>query len=134
MASGDAQRVWFPEMIEQLRAQWREGMPLDALAGLRDDLDAMLQQIRLERKIRPGILKCPHCGHVGRGMAPHVSVRAMIVSVARFGIAPSEQVYALEKAWAAHRKQAGLDLYGKVAADGEGLGCEHPPVRPARTR
>lgn len=45
MAAGDAQRVWFPEMIERLRSQWREGMSCDSLIGLRDDLDAMLQRI-----------------------------------------------------------------------------------------
>jgi len=26
MAGGDAQRVWFPEMIENLRSRWQEGM------------------------------------------------------------------------------------------------------------
>ena len=52
MAAGDAQRVWFPEMVQRLRSQWHQGMPLDALVELRDDLDAMLQQIRSERQIR----------------------------------------------------------------------------------
>jgi hypothetical protein len=45
MAGGDAQRVWFPEMIENLRSRWQEGMSFDAIIGLRDDLDAMLQRI-----------------------------------------------------------------------------------------
>lgn len=26
MAAGDAPRVWFPEMIEWLRSQWRQDM------------------------------------------------------------------------------------------------------------
>src|SRR5271157_5709296 len=43
MAGGDAQRVWFPEMIENLRSRWQEGMSFDAIIDLRDDLDAMLQ-------------------------------------------------------------------------------------------
>ena len=79
MAAGDAQRVWFPEMIEWLRAKWHQGMSCDALIELRDELDAQLQRIRSERPIRSPILKCPCCGHVGEGADPHVSVRAMIL-------------------------------------------------------
>ena len=87
MAAGDAQRVWFPEMIESLRSRWRQGLSFEAIVKLRDDLDAMLQRIRSERHIRPPVFKCPKCGHVGEGAEPHVSVRAMILSVIRFGIA-----------------------------------------------
>jgi hypothetical protein len=90
MAAGDAQRVWFPEMIERLRSQWRQGMSCDSLIGLRDDMDAMLQRIRSDRHIRPAIFRCPECGHIGEGAEPHVSVRAMILSLTRFGIAPAE--------------------------------------------
>ena len=78
-------------MIKRLRAQWHRGMSFEELAELRDELDATLQRIRFERKIRSPILKCPQCGHVGRGAEPHVSVRAMILSLRRFGIAPAEQ-------------------------------------------
>ena len=59
----------------------------DALVGLRDELDAMLQRIRSERQIHPAVLGCPVRGHVGEGAEPHVSVRAMILSLIRFGIA-----------------------------------------------
>jgi hypothetical protein len=37
----------------------------------------------------------------------------MILSLRRFGIAPAEQAHALEKSWAAYRKENGLDLHGK---------------------
>jgi len=74
-------------MIESLRSQWRQGLSFEAIVKLRDDLDAMLQRIRSERHIRPPVFKCPKCGHVGEGAEPHVSVRAMILSVIRFGIA-----------------------------------------------
>jgi len=101
MAAGDAQRVWFPEMIERLRSQWHRGMSFDALVELRDDLDAMLQRIQSDRHIRPAVFRCPECGHVGEGAEPHVSVRAMILSVGRFDIASAEETSAVEKAWAA---------------------------------
>jgi len=37
----------------------------------------------------------------------------MILSLGRFGIASADQTHALEKAWAAKRKDSGLDLYGR---------------------
>ena len=74
-------------MIERLRSEWRQGLFFDAIVKLRDELDEMLQRIRSERYIRPPVFKCPNCGYVGEGAEPHVSVRAMILSVIRFGIA-----------------------------------------------
>jgi len=131
MAAGDAQRVWFPEMIEKLRSQWRQDLSFDAIVELRDELDAMLQQIRSERHIRPPVFKCPKCGYVGEGADPHVSVRAMILSLVRFGIAATDPTYMIEKGWAAYREQKELDLYGKGLAPKSThlAACGHPQVR-----
>jgi hypothetical protein len=93
-------------------------MSFDALIELRDRLDAM-QRIRTERHIRPAMFQCPNCGHVGEGSLPHVSVRAMFLSLDRFSLASAEQTCALEKAWATHRKQKGLDIPGVVSSVGE---------------
>jgi hypothetical protein len=111
-------------MVERLRDRWRPDMAFEALISLRDDLDAMLQRLRLEGNIGSPVFRCRDCGHVGPAATPHVSVRATILSLARFGIAPAEQVRALEKRWAAYRKQNELDLYGKRMAP--------PPVEDAR--
>jgi len=127
MAAGDVQRVWFPEMLERLRVQWHPDMPFEAIVSLRDDLDAMLQRIRFEGNIGSPVFRCRDCGYVGPGATPHVSVRAMILSLTRFGIAPADQIHALEKRWAACRKQNDLDLYGKQTALGpvEDSPCTH---------
>jgi hypothetical protein len=128
MAAGDAQRVWFPEMIERLGSQWHQDMSFDAIVKLRDELDEMLQRIRSERHIGPATFKCARCGYVGEGAEPHVSVRAMILSVIRFGIAAAEPTYMIEKGWAACRKQKELDPYGKSLATQSNhvAGCVHP--------
>lgn len=128
MPAGDASRVWFSEMIETLRSRWHEGMPTGDLIALRDELDAALQTIRRERNIRSPIITCRDCGVTAEAAAPHVSVRALIFSLARYGIASPEKTKLLDKAWASFRKQNGLDLYGKaVLAEGDHhSGCAHP--------
>lgn len=127
MPAGDASSTWFPEMLQTLRGKWRPDLTFGELIALRDDLDAMLHRIRAERQIRPPVVKCWRCGHIGPAGEPDVSVRAMILSLRRFGIASIEDVKALEKRWAAYRNQYGLDRHGKIsdsAAAGT-AGCAH---------
>jgi hypothetical protein len=127
VAAGDAHRVWFPEMVEHLRRRWREDLSMEALLGLRDELDDMLGRIRSTRHISNPVFKCPACGHIGRGADPHISVRATILALARFGVAAREPARALEKAWSAYRSAAGLDLYGPAATSDPGrlTRCAH---------
>jgi len=65
-------------MVEHLRLRWRDDLSMEALLGLRDELDDMLGRIRSTRHISTPVFKCPACGHIGRGADPHVSVRATI--------------------------------------------------------
>jgi hypothetical protein len=102
-------------MLDALRSRWRADFSFDELVKLRDELDAMLHRIRSERHVRSPVIKCPRCGQVGEAAEPVVTVRAMILSLARFGIAPAEQVQMLEKSWAAHRELKRLDLCGRPA-------------------
>jgi hypothetical protein len=44
MAAGDGNRVWFPEMIETLRARWNTTMPFPDLIELCTILDGMFQR------------------------------------------------------------------------------------------
>src|SRR6266700_4118122 len=103
-----------PEMVVRLRSKWHEGVSMPTLISLRDELDGMLQRIRTGRNIQTPIITCRRCGTTGRAAEPHVSVRALILALGRFGIASKDQTRALEKAWAEYRKQQRLDIEGKV--------------------
>jgi hypothetical protein len=124
MPSGDGQRTWYPEMIVRLRSQWHQEVSMPTLISLRDELDGILQQIRISRNIPTPIVNCRRCGTTGPAAEPHVSVRALILAVARFGIATKDQTRALEKAWGENRKQHQLDIEGKVRSRVPGS-CQH---------
>jgi len=96
MPKGDAQRVWFPEMLARLQREWRETMSVAALIDLRDSLDTLLHQIRSERHISSPVFTCPQCGLRGPMAEPRVSVRAMILALGRFGIALPAKTKALD--------------------------------------
>ena len=113
MPSGDPHRTWFLEMIDLLRSDWRRSMSVVELIQLRDRLDGMLQTIRFERGIRTPKMRCSKCGTHDHASHPEVSVRAMILSLGRFGIASAEETRNLEKAWRRFRRDEQLDLYGQ---------------------
>jgi hypothetical protein len=128
--AGDAQRVWFPEMIQKLRAEWHVDMFFPDLIGLRDSLGSILRRIRLTGGINPPLFKCPACGKIRPASEPRVSVRAMILSLARFQIAETEHPKMPEQEWAVYRKKNQLDLYAKaVTSESRANDCDHSNVR-----
>ncbi len=137
MASGDASRTWFSEMVEALRREWRPDMPWEQVIALRDRLDAMLQEIRSSRQIRLPTMWCPACNERTQQAPPSVSVRALIFALGRFGIAPQAEVKSLEKRWAKHRKENSLDRNGRLSQaatkapspQGSGLHSHDPALR-----
>jgi hypothetical protein len=113
MPAGDAQRTWFPEMVQSLRARWHRSMSIIELIELCGQLDVMLQSIRSERGILPPLGYCRHCQGRHRAAPPRVSVRALILALARFEIAALDESRALEKSWKRYRLSQQLDLYGQ---------------------
>ena len=87
-------------------------MEFEAIVALRNRLDTILQTVRSDAGIKSPFIKCKRCGFSGWRPAPHVSVRAMILSLTKFGIADPEPTYALETNWAIYRRVHGLDMYG----------------------
>ena len=118
-------------MVEHVRLRWRYDLSIEALLRLRDELDDMLGRIRSTRHIPNPVLKCPACGRTGPGADPHVSVRATILALARFGVTASEPARALERAWSVYRTTAGLDPYGHDATSKPApvRGCQHADER-----
>ena len=118
-------------MVEHLRLHWRDDLSMEALVRLRDELDDMRGHIRSTRHISNPVFTCPACGHIGPGADPHVSVRATILALTRFGVAAKEPVRELEKTWSAYRKTAGLDVYGHAMTSELALltGCAHANER-----
>lgn len=133
MPAGDAQRTWFPELVAVLRREWSPHLSMEELIALRNRLDTMLQSIRSERGILTPMMTCSSCGSTGHAAAPQVSVRALILALARFDIASADEVRLLEKSWNRYRGKKGLDLYGREAgrtAAAIGPGCHGPCKEP----
>jgi hypothetical protein len=99
-------------MISYLRSHWNPQLPMPKIIVLRRELDEMLQRIRSSRNIKTPVLICPKCGLRAHGAAPHVTVRAMILSLGRFGIMSQAETKTLEKRWKQYRDINQLNLIG----------------------
>jgi hypothetical protein len=113
MPRGERSQTWFPELVAELRQSWRTDPTWEAVIDLRDQLQRRLEHILGSRGIRPATVRCLHCGQVGPGTPPAISVRAVVLALRRFGIEPEDRVRQLDKEWSRHRALLQLDLYGR---------------------
>ncbi len=113
MPSGERNQIWFPEIIALLRRDWRPDASWDELIRLRGRLQAALDELRRTRGIVPQVVHCSRCDTSEPAAPPRISVRAMLISVRRFGLGDVAVVEQLERAWARHRRASRLDRYGR---------------------
>ena len=115
MPSGERSQVWYPELVAMLRERWRQNLSWEGIVELRADLQGKLDEIRRSRGILPPVFHCPSCGAVGPAKPPVISIRAMLISVGRFGIDTVEVAKNRERDWKRYRRDQGLDLLGGAA-------------------
>jgi hypothetical protein len=116
MPKGARSQVWYPSVVELLRRSWHEGLNWDATIELRDTLQRVLDRHQDEHGIRRATFRCPRCGEVSTAARPRISVRAMLITLRRFGITSTELSIAREREWKRYRALHDLDLYGHPAA------------------
>jgi len=99
MPSGDAQRVWLPEMLEALKTSWSETMSWDELAEFCARMIEIRMQIREERGIQRPKTRCPRCGKVSRSDISGVSIRSALFALGNSDIVTDEELKKLDKSW-----------------------------------
>jgi len=127
MPAGDAQRVWFPEMIDELRLAWSADMTWDELAEFCSRITQARKEIRHSRGIRPPLTRCPRCGEQSRSELKGVSIRSALYVLKNHDIVTEAEFKALDKSWKEHRAKTALDAYGQPSepapANVKGSGC-----------
>jgi hypothetical protein len=128
MSSGDAQRVWFSEIVDRLRSQWQDGLSIHALLTLRAELDGMLRHIRAARTFAPRSSRVA-CAELPARNPSHTSASERR-SRRRFDSASRARTWreVLERDWTTYRRQNGLNLFAQpLDPQRTGAGrCLHP--------
>jgi len=132
MPAGDAQRVWFPEMIEELKRTWSRAMTWKDLADFCERMTEKRKRIREERGIQPPKMRCNQCGGSLLPMADvsGISIRSALFILKNNGVITEDEFKEIDKSWMKHKKKNGLDAYGRKskavrdeAPGGTNTGC-----------
>ncbi len=113
MPPGDAQRVWFPEMLEDLRNTWSKAMTWEELSDFCHRMTEKRREIRHSRGIEPPRMRCPKCGQVSRSDISGVSIRSALFALKKIDAVTEVDHKALDKGWMSHKKRNRLDAYGR---------------------
>lgn len=110
MASGDAQRAWFPEMLEDLRQYWGDEPSWENLAVFCQCMTEKREKIKKARRIKPHVTVCRNCG--SKNVLPPISIRSALFALKKIGVIDEVEFKKLDREWSKHRVANGLDAYG----------------------
>jgi len=115
MPSGDAQRVWFPEMLDELERTWSASVSWEELADFCHRMTEKRKNIRASSGIKPPLTRCSKCGAVSRSEVSGVSIRSALFALKKTGAVTEAELKALDKSWRKHKTRNRLDAYGRKA-------------------
>ena len=115
MASGDALRVWFPEMLEELERTWSPSVSWEELVRFCARMTETREHIRGARGIAPPRMHCPGCGTLSRFDIPGVSIRSALFALRKIGAVTRAEQRELDKSWKKYKAKNRLDAYGGKA-------------------
>lgn len=113
MAAGDAQRAWFPEMIESLKSQWASTMTWLECSQFCEEMTHVRENIRNERNIKPTLFFCKQCQEYHYSSMPPLSIRSLLFTLKKIGTITEPEFKKLDKNWKQYKKENDLDPYGK---------------------
>ena len=110
MPAGDAQRAWFPEMLEELKSHWASDKSWDNLANFCRYIAEERDKIRTIRGIKPPRSSCNKCG--GKMVLPPISIRSALFALRKIKEINEKEFKNLDREWGKYRKINNLNAYG----------------------
>lgn len=112
MASGDPQRIWFAEMIEDLKTFWNTSTSWEELTIFCRQMSEKRKQIRKARNILPPRMWCPSCKKMTHSVIENISIRSALFILKKIGIISDAEFKDLDKNWMKYKKKNNLDENG----------------------
>jgi len=113
MAAGDAQRVWYPEMLLELKEQWSRGTSWDDVIEFCERMTILRKELAVARDIKFPMITCPKCGKRVRSGYPKISVRSLHFALQKINVITDDEFKEIERDWKRHQRENSLDAYGR---------------------
>ena len=132
MAQGDAARIWFPEMLDELKRTWSPDMNWAQMIDFCRHLSPMTQEIRRAKRLKAPLTRCPTCGgHLA--VSHRVSVGSVLFTLSyKTSTITATQHQDLNKRWRRFRAKHQLDRYGEPEVLAQGDEITGSPRRTCR--
>lgn len=114
MASGDAQRAWFPEMAETLKNWWDPSMTWKECSVFCEEMTRVRAKIREGKNIKPIKFYCTNCQEYHFLKMSPISIRSLLFTLKKIGIVTENEFKTFDRSWKKYRKESKLDSYGKI--------------------
>ncbi len=112
MSSGEAHTIWFPELKQFLKENWKANLTIPKHFKLVSELDNKLNQIRAERNIQPPMMWCAKCQERHRSKLRSISITAMYFALKKFDNCTEIEFKKFIKNWKVYSKEKNIDIYG----------------------
>ncbi len=112
MASGDAQRVWFPEMTAELTAWWDPGVSWSEFAAFCNVMMEKRTVLRQALGIKPPMMYCPKCNQYEPADIPGISIRSALFALKKAATISDEQFKEFDRSWKRYQRKNAIDGYG----------------------
>ncbi len=103
-------RVWFPEMVDELKLRWKPSMTWAEVIKLCGELMEMRSKIRKKLEITSKLGSCPDCGEAMD--VPGVAVRGVLYILKGEEVIDDETFNELDRSWKRYKRQNNLDGWG----------------------
>ncbi|MFA0175391.1 hypothetical protein AB4472_09530 [Vibrio lentus] len=105
MSAGDANKVWFPEMLGELSVQWEPSMDWSDLISLTHTMTRRREALRVEKGIKNPIYYCEKCeGKHSFALAP-ITVRSTLFALKKASIIDEATLSEMDREWQKHQRR-----------------------------
>jgi hypothetical protein len=111
MPAGDAQRAWFPEMLDDLKSYWSTDWSWKGFAVFCEAMTEKRHAIKKASNIGPPST-CKGCGSAME-LLP-VSIRSALFALRKIEMIDEAEFKKFDKEWAKYKKANSLDSYGNI--------------------
>ena len=112
MASDEIYRAWFPEMLEELKSQWREDIEWSEVTPICHAMTDMREMLRQNKNIKLPLMDCPNCKKkVGFKLAP-ITIRSLLFALKKVKVINAIELTSLDDNWKKFQRKNKLNGQG----------------------
>ena len=113
MPAGDAQRVWFPEMLARLKQIDFAFDDWPAVADFCSEMTEFRSELRQAKGIKDPLMKCRRCGQP-LVFFDGISIRSFIFAIHKQAVISESELKQLDLSWSKYRKIHQLNKFGRA--------------------